>query len=147
MYFVGLNVGSISAVAASLSWNEFTNLDTSQFSNYNVKVKKRYTAEDVESPKIISVTKNSYDLDELETAMDYEVWVSVNTIDYGQSDWSESLYFKTTELTASDVNELTQLESDVVRFFSKKIQRRSKHTYILEHFFNIYFSGCNNCCF
>ena len=122
MYFVGLNVGSISAVAASLSWNEFTNLDTSQFSNYNVKVKKRYTAEDVESPKIISVTKNSYDLDELETAMDYEVWVSVNTIDYGQSDWSESLYFKTTELTASDVNELTQLESDVVRFFSKKIQ-------------------------
>ena len=54
--------------------------------------------------------------------MDYEVWVSVNTIDYGQSDWSESLYFKTTELTASDVNELTQLESDVVRFFSKKIQ-------------------------
>ena len=122
MYFLGLKVGSITGVAASLSWNEFTNLDATQFTHYNVKVKKRYTAEDVESPKIISVTKNSYDLDELETAMDYEVWVSVNTIDYGQSDWSESLYFKTTELTASDVNELTQLESDVVRFFSKKIQ-------------------------
>ena len=50
------------------------------------------------------------------TSMDYEVFVSVNTIDFGQSEWSEALYFTTTEDTYSVLTEMNNLIDTVVRF-------------------------------
>ena len=49
------------------------------------------------------------------TSMDYEVFVSVNTIDFGQSEWSEALYFTTTEYSNSVLTEMNNLIDTVVR--------------------------------
>ena len=57
------------------------------------------------------------------TLMDYEVFVSVNSIDFGQSEWSEALYFTTTDLSYSELAEIDNLIDTVVRFmhcFSQK---------------------------
>ena len=48
--------------------------------------------------------------------MDYEVFVSVNTIDFGQSEWSEALYFTTTDMSYSELAEMDNLIDTVVRF-------------------------------
>ena len=50
------------------------------------------------------------------TLTDYEVFVSVNTIDFGQSEWSEALYFTTTENSYSELTEMNNLIDTVVRF-------------------------------
>ena len=60
--------------------------------------------------------------------MEFEVWVSVDATNYGQSQWSESLYFETTS-TESNATEIATLISEIVRanfkmclFFLKKNQ-------------------------
>ena len=54
--------------------------------------------------------------------MEFEVWVSVDATNYGQSQWSESLYFETTS-TDSDANDIATLISEIVRAnFLKKNQ-------------------------
>ena len=50
--------------------------------------------------------------------MEFEVWVSVDATNYGQSQWSESLYFGTTS-TDSDANEIATFISEMVRANSK----------------------------
>ena len=52
------------------------------------------------------------------TLMDYEVFVSVNTIDFGQSEWSEALYFTTTDMSYSELAEIDNLLDTVVRFMN-----------------------------
>ena len=46
--------------------------------------------------------------------MEFEVWVSVDATNYGQSQWSESVYFETTS-TDSDANDIATLISEIVR--------------------------------
>ena len=64
------------------------------------------------------------------TLMDYEVFVSVNTIDFGQSEWSEALYFTTTDMSYSELAEMDNLINTVVRFMHcfnyNKIQIRER---------------------
>ena len=50
--------------------------------------------------------------------MDFEVWVSVDATNYGQSQWSESVYFETTS-TVSDADDIATLISEIVRANSK----------------------------
>ena len=50
--------------------------------------------------------------------MEFEVWVSVDATNYGQSQWSESLYFETTS-TDSDADDIATLISEIVRANSK----------------------------
>ena len=52
--------------------------------------------------------------------MEFEVWVSVDATNYGQSQWSESLYFETTS-TESNANDIATLISEIVRANSKMI--------------------------
>ena len=46
--------------------------------------------------------------------MEFEVWVSVDATNYGQSQWSESLYFETTSAD-SNATEIATLISEIVR--------------------------------
>ena len=50
--------------------------------------------------------------------MEFEVWVSVDATNYGQSQWSESLYFETTSAD-SNATEIATLISEIVRANSK----------------------------
>ena len=50
--------------------------------------------------------------------MEFEVWVSVDATNYGQSQWSESLYFETTSAD-SNATEIATLISEIVRVNSK----------------------------
>ena len=50
--------------------------------------------------------------------MEFEVWVSVDATNYGQSQWSESLYFETTSID-SDADDIATLISEIVRANSK----------------------------
>jgi hypothetical protein len=45
--------------------------------------------------------------------MDYEVWVKVDTIDFGQSEWSESLYFSTPATSDSEDTDIQQLIDEI----------------------------------
>ena len=50
--------------------------------------------------------------------MEFEVWVSVDATNYGQSQWSESLYFETTSIE-SNANDIATLISEIVRAYSE----------------------------
>ena len=118
--FIGLIVDNSIAITsntATIEWNTYTNLDQSQFNQYIIKLKKRYTEENFETPLILLTTSSSYDLTDLEVAMDYEVWVKVDTIDFGESEWSESLYFSTPATSESVDANIQQLIDEIVRFY------------------------------
>ena len=122
---------AITSNAATIQWNTYTNLDQSQFNKYIIKLKKRYTEENFETPLIILTTSSSYDLTNLEVAMDYEVWVKVDTIDFGQSEWSESLYFSTPATSDSEDTYIQQLIDEIVRFYVFKYG--PEYDALLEH--------------
>ena len=65
----------------------------------------------------VETTDNSYSISGLESAMDYEIWVSVYASDFGQSEWSESVYLKTDSdsNSVSDLSEIDQLRNTIVR--------------------------------
>ena len=118
--FIGLIVDdsiAITSNTATIEWNTYTNLDQSQFNQYIIKLKKRYTEENFETPLILLTTSTSYDLTDLEVAMDYEVWVKVDTIDFGQSEWSDSLYFSTPATSETLIADIQQVIDEIVRFF------------------------------
>ena len=43
------------------------------------------------------------------------VWVKVDTIDFGQSEWSESLYFSTPATSNSEDDDIQDLIDQIVR--------------------------------
>ena len=53
-YFSGLEVDdtSIDAEGATISWNDYTDLEQIDFNQYLIKLKKRNTEEDVETFKV-----------------------------------------------------------------------------------------------
>ena len=122
---------AITSNTATIQWNTYTNLDQSQFNQYIIKLKKRYTEENFETPLILLTTSTSYDLTDLEVAMDYEVWVKVDTIDFGQSEWSESLYFSTPATSDSEDTDIQQLIDEIVRFYVFKYG--PEYDALLEH--------------
>jgi len=102
---------------ADISWNGFTDIDQSQFVDYLIKLKKRDTEESIETPYTFSTTDTFYSITNMVTLMDYEVFVSVNTIDFGQSEWSEALYFTTTDMSYSELAEMDNLINTVTNIY------------------------------
>ena len=118
---------------ATIEWNTYTNLDQSQFNQYIIKLKKRYTEENFETPLILLTTSTSYDLTDLEVAMDYEVWVKVDTIDFGQSEWSDSLYFTTPATSDSEDDDIQQMIDEIVRFHFFRYPNNGPEYALLEY--------------
>ena len=107
--------------SVSLSWNDFENLDGSQFKEYIILVKK-ITADlnDTELPREISSLASAYTIHGLGEFTEYEISVLIDSVDFGQSEWSDSVIIKTKEKSESDFNELDQLKTQIVRFFIYK---------------------------
>lgn len=100
--------------SASILWNDFENIDQSQFKHYVIRVKKRYTTVEDETPRTISSLASTYDIIELDSSVDYEISVAIDTFDFGQSIWSESIMMQTQSLSDSDLSEVDQLKKQVV---------------------------------
>ena len=116
MFFhLGLVLQNVSYDSASISWNDFVNLNQSQFKQYVIQVKKRYTTVEAETPRTFSSLVSNYDIIGLESALDYEISVLMETMDFGQSNWSDSIMMKTLSLTDSDPSDVDQLKIQVVR--------------------------------
>ena len=97
---------------ASLSWDKFTNLDPKQFVKYQLRIQKKLSS--AESPIIKSSSKTSYFVSGLEAATLYDVSVRVMTVDFGGSEYTEEITFKTDVNVDSDKSEVGKLSDTVV---------------------------------
>ena len=68
------------------------------------------TAIDAEAPRIIASQSPVYHITGLEAALDYEIKVQVDSVDFGLSAWSDSIMIHTPELSESDLSEVDQLK-------------------------------------
>ena len=116
--------------SASILWNDFENIDQSQFKHYVIRVKKRYTTVEDETPRTISSLASTYDIIELDSSVDYEISVAIDTFDFGQSVWSESIMMQTQSLSDSDLSEVDQLKKQVVSltFITETLKKNLKVT-------------------
>ena len=75
---------------------------------------------DTELPREISSLASAYTIHGLGEFTEYEISVLIDSVDFGQSEWSDSVIIKTKEKSESDFNELDQLKTQIVRFFIYK---------------------------
>ena len=113
--FLGLAVHETTYDTASVSWNDYTNMDENQFEKYSIQVKKRYTTTNAETPMYITSLKSQRNISGLEASMDYEISVLVNSVDFGNSEWSAPIMIKMKDLTESDQIEVQNLKDQFVR--------------------------------
>ena len=98
--------------SVSLEWDKYQNLDEKQFVEYLLKITKSSSI--AESPIIKSSSTSSYEVTGLESATLYDVQVSVRSVDFGDSEHTEGITFKTNALSDSDKSEVEKLEDTVV---------------------------------
>ena len=97
-----------------IQWDKYQNLGPSQFVAYHLKIKKKLSSGI--SPIIKSSSTSSYEVTGLESATLYDVQVSVRSVDFGDSENTEGITFKTNALSDSDKSEVEKLEDTVVCF-------------------------------
>ena len=102
----------VTAETVSLKWDKYQNLGPSQFVEYRLKIQKKLS--NAESPVIKTSSKTSYEVTGLESATLYDVQVSVKTVDFGESEYTEATSFKTSSLSDSDKSEVDKLVDTVV---------------------------------
>ena len=102
----------VTAESVSLKWDKYQNLGPSQFVEYRLKIQKKLS--NAESPVIKTSSKTSYEVTGLESATLYDVQVSVKTVDFGESEYTEATSFKTSSLSDSDKSEVDKLVDTVV---------------------------------
>ena len=108
-------VHEITYDTASVSWNDYTNMDENQFEKYSIQVKKRYTTTNAETPMYITSLKSQKNISGLEASMDYEISVLVNSVDFGNSEWSAPIMIKMKDLSESNQIEVQNLKDQFVR--------------------------------
>ena len=72
---------------------------------------------DTELPREISSLASAYTIHGLSEFTEYEISVLIDSVDFGQSELSDSVIIKTKKKSESDYNELAQLKTQIVRFF------------------------------
>ena len=100
--------------SVTLEWEKYKNLDKTQFVEYHLKISKKLST--AESPIIKSSSTTSYKVTGLESATLYDVQVCVSSVDYGESEYTEKITFKTNALSDSGKSEVAKLEDTVVCF-------------------------------
>ena len=81
---------------------------------YHLKLSKKLST--AESPIIKTSSTTSYKVTGLESATLYDVQVCVKSVDYGESEYTEKITFKTNALSDSGKSEVAKLEDTVVCF-------------------------------
>ena len=87
-----------------------------------IQVKKKYTSLDAENPMMFYSAAPNYEITGLIAGVDYVISVAIDTVTFGQSEWSDSIRVVTTEVNG-DISSLDALKDQIVstsRFFSKK---------------------------
>ena len=67
--------------------------------------------------RTISSLTNSFEITALDSNTSYTAWVKVDSVDYGASDWSDSINFVTNELLVNNMEMIDQLKYIYVRYF------------------------------
>ena len=60
--------------------------------------------------RTISSLTNSFEITALDSNTSYTAWVKVDSVDYGASDWSDSINFVTNELLVDNMEMIDQLK-------------------------------------
>ena len=97
-----------------ISWNDHEIMEN-QFKQYMIQVSKLYTRVDAQTPLKFTTTISNYNITGLEAAVDYQISVNVDTVDFGQSAWSDSITALTKALQPSDSSDVAQLKKQMVR--------------------------------
>ena len=71
--------------------------------------------------RTISSLTNSFEITALDSNTSYTAWVKVDSVDYGASDWSDSINFVTNELLVDNMEMIDQLKYTYVRYFIQLI--------------------------
>ena len=71
--------------------------------------------------RTISSLTNSFEITALDSNTSYTAWVKVDSVDYGASDWSDSINFVTNELLVDNKEIIDQLKHIYVRYFIQLI--------------------------
>ena len=71
--------------------------------------------------RTISSLTNSYEITALDSNTSYTAWVKVDSVDYGASDWSDSINFVTNELLVDNMEMIDQLKYIYVRYLIQLI--------------------------
>ena len=96
-----------------ISWaDEKDLLQTGQFKNYNVWL--NHQADSVNDPLLRTTPDASYTWSSLESAMGYQVRVTLVTNDFGESEKSGPVNFRTQENTDSEKSAIENLAEQVV---------------------------------
>ena len=71
--------------------------------------------------RTISSLTNSFEITALDSSTSYTAWVKVDSVDYGASDWSDSMNFVTNELLVDNMEMIDQLKYIYVRYLIQLI--------------------------
>ena len=71
--------------------------------------------------RTISSLTNSFEITALDSNTSYTAWVKLDSVDYGASDWSDSVNFVTNELLVNNMEMIDQLKYIYVRHFIQLI--------------------------
>ena len=71
--------------------------------------------------RTISSLTNSFEITALDSNTSYTAWVKVDSVDYGASDWSDSINFVTNELLVDNMEMIDQLKYIYVRYLIQLI--------------------------
>ena len=71
--------------------------------------------------RTISSLTNSFEITALDSNTSYTAWVKVDSVDYGASDWSDSMNFVTNELLVDNMEMIDQLKYIYVRYLIQLI--------------------------
>jgi len=104
----GLNVDSTTYESVTLSWSSYSDLDLSQFKEYSINL--LWTENGTDITRTISSLTNSFEITALDSNTSYTAWVKVDSVDYGASDWSDSINFVTNELLVDNMEMIDQLK-------------------------------------
>ena len=67
--------------------------------------------------RTISSLTNSFEITALDSNTSYTAWVKVDSVDYGASEWSDSINFDTDVVSVDNMDMMDQLKYIYVRHF------------------------------
>lgn len=104
----GLNVDSTTYESVTLSWSSYSDSDLSQFKEYSINLK--WTENGTDTTRTISSLTNSFEITALDSNTSYTAWVKVDSVDYGASEWSDSINFDTDVVSVDNMDMMDQLK-------------------------------------
>ena len=112
--FLGLAVHEVTYDTASISWNDYTNMDENQFKGYIIQVKKRFPTTDADTPIYFTSLKSQKTISGLKASTDYEISVFVHSVDFGSSEWSVPIMITMKDPSESAQTEIENLKDQFV---------------------------------